>query len=205
MWRTTKFASAVAAAILVGIGVIAGAPAANATLSARNPAPQEAPSGTIDGPLDPTSFEGELIVAVPSGREIIVHVEKGEAPELIEQVRSEDAAGISPTRGRILQARAGCGEKVRSVAGQFGWMTSVQGCAVAGCPGYQREYAWSKTSDTGLCTKGKGFNSTNTATWYSTACSGGNWSVPWGNVLAYTQMQGLSTAGVVGATYDWRA
>ena len=84
-------------------------------------------------------------------------------------------------------------------------MTSVQGCAVAGYPGYQREYSWSKTSDAGLCTKGKGFNSSNAGTWYSTACSSGNWTVPWGNVLAYTQLQGMSTAGVVGATYDWRA
>ncbi|GAA0434552.1 hypothetical protein [Leifsonia naganoensis] len=204
MRRTSKFTSALAVAVLASIGTIAGATGANAMLPESEAPTSDVPGEVRNGALDPATFEGELIVAVPSGHEVIVTVEAGEAPSVIEEVQAADATGSPQGQGRVVQSRAGCGEKVRSVAGMFGYSTSVQGCAVAGYPGYQRSYSWSKTSDTSVCTKGKGFNGNN-ATWFSTSCSSGSWSVPWGNVLAYTQMQGMSLAGVVGATYDWRA
>ncbi|WP_290474030.1 hypothetical protein [Leifsonia sp. 71-9] len=204
MRRTSKFTSALAVAVLAGIGTIAGSASASATPPESEPSAIGVPGEAIDGALDPATFAGELIVAVPSGQDVVVTVEAGEAPSVIEEVQAADATGSPQSHGRVEQSRAGCGETVRSVAGMFGYTTSVQGCAVAGYPGYQRSYSWSKTSDTSVCTKGKGFNGNN-ATWYSTSCSSGSWSVPWGNVLAYTQMQGMSLAGVVGATYDWRA
>ncbi len=86
------------------------------------------------------------------------------------------------------------------------WFTSVQGCAVFGYPGYQREYYWENASDVTLCTKGKGFNASQAAVWHSTGCGNGDaYRVPWGNVLAYTQMQGMSSSWATGAAYLWRA
>ncbi|GIT78843.1 hypothetical protein LLS1_05120 [Leifsonia sp. LS1] len=103
MWRTTKFASAIAVAVVAGIGAVAGAPPANSAPPVENSIAPEVPTGAIDGPLDPSTFEGEIVVAVPSGHEIVVSVEKGEAPAVIAQVRSDDAAGAAPTRGRMGQ------------------------------------------------------------------------------------------------------
>ena len=94
---------------------------------------------------------------------------------------------------------------VRSVAGPGTWWDSVKGCAVAGYNGYRREYHWENTSDVELCTNGNGYNSSHKQAWYSTGCNGGNPTVPWGNVLAYTQMQGFSLSGVTGASYLRRA
>ena len=74
-----------------------------------------------------------------------------------------------------------------------------------GYPGYWRPYNWVNTSDMYICTNGRGYNSSAAASWYSTGCNGGVNDVPWGNVLAYTQMQGMSLSGVTGASYDWKS
>jgi len=200
-----KFAAVTAALVVVGVSALAVAPAANA----ETPTPQAAPVVTSDaapqGALDPATFEGRLVVAVPSGHEVVVNVKAGEAPAVVKQIQSADAAGKAQKLGQVVAPLAGCGENVRSLAGPFGYATSVQGCAVIGYPGYQREYHWYKESDVSICTHGKGFNSSNAATWYNTGCQDGNWLVPWGNTLAYTQMQGLSLSGATGAAYVWRA
>lgn len=136
---------------------------------------------------------------------VLVFCPVSEAPAVVKQIQSADAAGKAQKLGQVVAPLAGCGENVRSLAGPFGYATSVQGCAVIGYPGYQREYHWYKESDVSICTHGKGFNSSNAATWYNTGCQDGNWLVPWGNTLAYTQMQGLSLSGATGAAYVWRA
>jgi hypothetical protein len=156
------------------------------------------------GALDPATFEGTLVVAVPSGAEVVVNVKAGQAETVAAEIRAADSDGTLSASPRSPRA-VGCGVQVRSVAYPTGYATSVKGCAVMGYPGYKREYKWEVTSDVNICTKGRGFASNNAATWFSTGCGGGSYSVPWGNVLAYTQMQGLSMSGLTGATYVWRA
>lgn len=203
--RTRKFALGVAV-VAAAISTLAIAPAANAT-----PAPAaatQAVTADVAPPavaLDPSTFSGPLVIAVPSGHEVVVNVKAGDAPKVIADVQAADRAGKTQTLGKVMASMSGCGETVHSVAGPGTWWTSVQGCAVAGYNGYNRQYHWENGSDVELCTNGRGYNSSHAAAWYSTGCSGGDYSVPWGNVLAYTQMQGFSLSGVTGAAYLWRA
>lgn len=158
------------------------------------------------GALDPATFEGPLIVATPSGSELVVDVKAGEAQAVADAIQAADIDGTLDSMA-IRTSRAGCGQKVRSVAGMANtYATSVQGCAVIGYPGYRREYVWVNDSDVHLCTRARGFGGNNAAVWYSTGCGGGaTFLVPWGNTLAYTQMQGTSMSWATGAAYLWRA
>lgn len=91
-----------------------------------------------NGAIDPTTFEGPLVVATPSGAELVVDVRAGKALEVAEAIQEADRQGSLDTLA-IRTSRTGCGQKVRSVGGIANtWATSVQGCAVIGYPGYRR-------------------------------------------------------------------
>ena len=191
-----------ATSVLLATGCAAPAMAAQA---GTKPA---AETPTVQGGgLDPATFEGTLVVATPSGAEVAVDVRAGEAPFVADTIQAADAAGALASLPFRTSRAVGCGQKVRSVAGIANtYATSVQGCAVIGYPGYRREYVWENTSDVSLCTKARGFNASNAPTWYTTGCgNGATFLVPWGNTLAYTQMQASSMSWATGAAYLWRA
>lgn len=160
-----------------------------------------------NSPIDPTTFSGNVIVATPQG-EVVTHVITGQLEQRILDIRKAAAQGDLTTYATRTRG-VGCGIWVYSIATPGGYGQSIDGCAVAGYPGYVRSYIWSNASDVTICTKGLGWSG-GSAVWVATGClgssgqgqSGGN--VAWGNVLAYTKMAGLSVSGVTGAAYHWR-
>jgi hypothetical protein len=184
-----------------------GAPAQAATESTSAAMKSaEVSVAQMGGPLDPETYSGAILVATPEGDEVPIMVESGEAPEAIARVRAQAATGTLAVSRDMSIAAVECGKFVNGIASPFGYATSPQGCAVAGYPGYQRQYFWRNTSDVQLCTQGKGFvNNGNLEVYQSTGCTAGAYSVSWGNSLAYTQMKGMSLSGATGASYQFRA
>ncbi len=206
-WGLVVGACAVA---LVGAGAIP----ASASTSDQGAAVTE-----ISGVLDPSTFEGPVLVATPDG-EVLVEVAAGELEEVAEEIRGDVAAGIITPSRNLAQGEAGalaeaspntdvgilgtCSTWQNAVASPFGYALSGTGCAVFGYEGYERQYAWRNNSDVTACLQALGFNSSGAQSWYSLGCtptSGVN--VSWGNVLAYTQVRGLSVSGATGAGYSW--
>jgi hypothetical protein len=203
---TTFTAARAAASAMVGCAIVVAQISIAGPASADDAGSERPLTATReDVALDLATFEGPLVVATPSGAEVVVDVKAGQASVMAETIQAADIDGTLDSLP-IRSSRAGCGQKVRSVAGIGNtYATSVQGCAVIGYPGYRREYVWENTSDVYLCTRARGFNAV-VATWYSTGCGGGaTFLVPWGNTLAYTQMQGSSMSWATGAAYVWRA
>lgn len=159
-----------------------------------------------DSPIDPDLFSGTVIVATPQG-EVVTRVSAGQLEQRILDVRAAASNG-DMTKYALKTKGVGCGVWVYSIASPGGYAQSIDGCAVAGYPGYVRTYNWSNASDVSVCTQGRGWNGSS-AVWRSMGCIG--WSgqgqssgtVQWGNVLAYTKMSGLSASGVTGAAYRW--
>lgn len=156
----------------------------------------------VNGPLDPATFSGTMIVATVDG-DVAVTVEKGEAASVANKIQADAVKGkVPPTTD------AQCNAPSNSYAPPTGYSTSVQGCAVFGYRGYTRYYNWTNNTDgSTICTKGNGYNSSGNQFWYSTGCkaagASGSVVVPWGNVLAYTQMQGYAPGG--SGFYTWIA
>ncbi len=78
--------------------------------------------------------------------------------------------------------------------------TALANCGVFGYPGFKRGYAWSTPwwSSASMCVQGRGYNSSQKATWYGLGCgSSGDGMVPWGNVLATPAARGESYNGVI--------
>jgi hypothetical protein len=199
--KTTKFTMYSAVIIaLVSPCVIASSAVASTVTEASQPV-MDAKS-----PLDPATYAGKLAVATPVG-DVMVTVDAGEAPSMIRDIRSAAERGEAGSFGPVLRAGTGCGSMVRSVAGPGIYWVTVDGCAVAGYPGYKREYRWNNRSDVLMCADGRGFTSSGARTWYSASCTydTATVSVPWGNVLAYTEMQAMSGSGATGAAFEWRA
>ena len=202
-----------ASIVLVGAVALPANAATNTTLT-----PSPAPA--VTGSLDLATYAGTLDIATPNG-EVIVTVKAGEGPAVTAQVRQNASNGVPLARGVEAQqaavtaiAAATCGSRLNEVAGVGYYAKSVQGCAVIGYPGYQREYDWFNTSDVGICALGNGYNASGTQGWYGIGCidSGKSYyyyyyyySVPWGNTLAYTQVEAMSMSGVTGASYQWIA
>jgi len=193
--------------VAVAAGLMIASPAHAATASTNAAMDAEKVSVShMGGSLDPETYSGALLVATPEGDEVPVMVNSGEAPEVIARIRTESANGTLAASRDMSVAAVSCGVFVNAVALPFSYSTSPQGCAVAGYPGYQREYRWNNTSDVELCTQGKGFVNNGTLEVYqSTGCTSGAYSVSWGNSLAYTQMKGMSLSGATGAAYQFRA
>ncbi len=80
--------------------------------SAHADSATSAPGLMPDGSLDPATFEGPLLVALPSGSEVMAVVAAGEAASVAAEIRAADAAG--DLSRHVVQTRAaGCGVKVR--------------------------------------------------------------------------------------------
>ena len=183
--------------------------------------PTETLSEQAEGPLDPSTYEGNLIVATDQG-DIVVSVEPGEASLFLDRADGK-LNSLSPKAARIveesgvsvLDAEAGvlsegdigilaeCGIWMNSVAGPGVYWTSAYGCAVAGYNGYQRGYNWSTGGTYLICAQGRGWNPG--ATWYGAGCSstGGSALVPWGNTLAYTKMRANAIVAIFPIGYSW--
>lgn len=208
---------------LAVVAVLGAVPAANAGIlhAAAAPAAQ-ASTAPVEGQLDPATYEGALIVATDKG-DVVVTVEAGEgtlftnrADGNVDSLPAEaaeivDNTGVSVAdaeSGRLSQSEMGtlasCGVWLNAVAGPGVYWETVDGCAVAGYPGYKREYSWDNKSDVLICAQGRGWNPS--LTWYGLGCSydGGTASVPWGNSFAYTKVKAMSVSGVTGAGYSWR-
>lgn len=177
-------------------------PAANAETEQATDAPIT--DSPVSGTLDPSTFEGPVLIATESG-EYLTYVNSGELINTAQSVRNDVAKGVEPAGATTdAAARATCGTWHNAVAGPSVWWTSVDGCAVFGYPGYVRYYSWENMSDVSACVQGKGWNSSGAATWTSLGCTdNADVAVAWGNVLAYTQVKGVSISTVTGAAYQW--
>jgi hypothetical protein len=165
-------------------------------------------SDGTDQQLDPATYEGILVVVTDIG-EFVVKVRKGEAALFLNRPDGKFSSLSEAAKEIIRRSMApeiDCGQWVRSVAGPGVYWDSIDGCAVAGYPGYVREYSWSNGSDMMVCVQGRGWNDSG-AIWGSLGCSdqGATFGVHWGNSLAYTKVRGMSLSGVTGAAYSWRA
>lgn len=210
--RSTKIAVVVA---LAGFAVLAGGPVNAVGLTG-------APPALPAGQLDASTFQGNMVVATEGG-DVVVSVDSGEAALFLDRPDgkltslSEDAAAIveatgiaasDADAGRLSTSEVGilaaCGVTLNTLAGPGVYWNSVDGCAVAGYPGYKREYKWDNRSDVLICVQARGWNPGET--WYGLGCSysGGTQSVNWGNSFAYTKVKGMSVSGVTGASYNWR-
>jgi hypothetical protein len=146
-----------------------------------------------------------MIVATPSG-DVAVEVKAGDAERVATEVRAAAESGQGQRIASPESARAACGIRQNAVASPFGYAESVDGCAVFGYEGYVRGYQWFNTSDVSICVDGRGYVS-GVERWATVGCqsSGGSSTnmVPWGNVLSYTKVRGLSLSGITGGSYQW--
>lgn len=203
-------------AVALSIGV---APAAQATSPATTVA--DTSNQSTDGQPDPSTYEGNIIVATDKG-DVVVSVKAGEAalfldradgsldslPAKAAQIVEQSGVSVEDARAGLLSDAdvgilAACGIWMNSVAGPGTYWTSVDGCAVAGYPGYYRGYTWSTGGTYLICAQARGWNPG--ATWYGIGCSstGGGASVPWGNSFAYTKMRANSILTVFPTGYSW--
>lgn len=197
-------------AIAIGFVTFIGTSAASATPSSIHG--QSEPSGSVaaqsfqaNTKLDPDTFAGPVLIATPSG-EVYADVKAGELRAVAREIRANAQKGQIDQNNSVTP-NASCGVWLNTVAGPATWWYSGDGCAVFGYTGYQRQYAWANTSSVTICAKARGFNSSGVETFYYLGCIAGGSSrapsVPWGNTLAYTGMQGLSVSGLT-AGYQWR-
>lgn len=172
----------------------------------------------VSGPLNPDTFAGLVLVATTEG-EVLTYVEAGGLQAEAAQIREGVAEGVlvpgldvgpggaarsDGTAAAQSAQSGGCGNWQQAVAGITGYAASTNGCAVFGYTGYYRPYSWSKWADASMCVQGKGWSNPTTMTWWGLGCSNNSdVLVPWGNVLAYTQVRGYSLSGVTGAAYNW--
>lgn len=215
--KTLRIASIGGAILALSLGVM---PAANAATQ-PNSASEDSRAELADGQLDPSTYEGNMIVATDEG-DIVVSVKAGEASLFLDREDGSldsltpEAAQIVDTSGiSVEEAKAGrpsekdvgilaaCGIWMNSVAGPGVYWESVDGCAVAGYPGYVRGYTWSTGGTYLICAQARGWSPG--ATWYGIGCSptGGGANVPWGNSFAYTKMRANATVSIFGIGYSW--
>lgn len=199
--------SLLAAVLLVAIVVTPANAANDNKTGAGSTSVQSQPLS--NGPLDPKTFGGPVFIATPDG-EVLVTVNEGELEAVAAEVRNGVAKGLIETSNAtsaVMQPMGGCSDWENAVASPFGYANSNPGCAVFGYTGYWRYYQWTNTSSVQACVQNKGWSSVDSsnAIWGGMGCSGsgGSGSIHWGNVLAYTQVRGLSLSGLTGATYQW--
>ncbi len=180
------------------------APAANASSTAMHYLPAALTANhSTSGPLDPATFAGNVLIATPSG-DVAVTVRAGQLKAKAASVRAAVARGLQPSALSTFSTTGTCSEWHQAVAGPDSWWVSSDGCAVFGYVGYERPYSWINESDVEACVAGKGFDSSGSQIWGSMGCQdASDVYVPWGNVLAYTQTEGLSLSSVTGAAYQW--
>lgn len=207
--------------LCVGLGTLAlvGGSLSPANASTAVEAPDVA---SLSGVLDPSTFEGPVLIATPEG-EVLTAVEAGELEAEAAAIRSDVQAGsLAPDRD-LAEGKAGalsddmvlnadgdwvtimgtCSTWQNAIASPFSYALSGTGCAVFGYEGYKRSYAWRNNSDVSLCVQALGFVNSSQQ-FYSLGCSPTNGvSINWGNVLAYTQVKALSLSGATGAAYSW--
>lgn len=216
--NTIRLALVAGSAIGLSLGAIPAAHAANS----GDPLPSDVDSSSVEEQLDPATYQGNLSVATDHG-DVVVSVEAGEAALFLNRADgsldslSTEAAQIVEDSGiSVADAEAGvlsrgeigvlaaCGIWMNAVAGPGVYWETVDGCAVAGYPGYYRGYSWATGGTYLICAQARGWNPG--ATWYGVGCSdtSGGGSVPWGNSLAYTKMRANAIVTVSPIGYSWR-
>jgi hypothetical protein len=198
----------IAAAGISAAAALFAPPTANA--AAFTSAEETVQLADATGALDPNTFAGPVQIATTKG-EVIVNVKAGGLPEAIIKVRTAVQNGtLDPSQPLPGDPTGSCDTwKTGTALIGGGWTTSLNGCAVVGYPGYVRPYSWANGSDVQGCVRAKGFtpNGTGGGTqgWYTLGCvDSNNVGVPWGNVLAYTQVQARSLSIATGMGYKWR-
>lgn len=179
--RTTRAARLALIGGIAAVAALGAVPAANAVPLAA--APAAVPStAAVEGQLDPATYEGELIIATDQG-DVVVSVEAGEGALFInrpdgrlDSLSTKAAQIVEDTGVSVADAEAGqlsqadigilaaCGVWLNAVAGPGVYWESVDGCAVAGYPGYYREYSWANGSSMLICVQARGWNPS--LTWY---------------------------------------
>jgi hypothetical protein len=198
--KIRKKVSLGAAAALSILGIFGLAMPANA---AAHVAPATV---STDGLLNPATYSGPMVVATPLG-DVVVTVAAGTATQVAHRVQAAVANGKPAALNQLISPAVSCETWLNAVAGIDAYAASVQGCGVFGYPGYKRLYEYSNNSDVDISWKGQGYSATPTRTWYATCSAEGGdgcgHSVPWGNVLGTTRVEGKSNSIVTGGAYTW--
>jgi hypothetical protein len=199
----SKAALAAALAISV-IGVIGFAAPANAS---PNAAPHAAPTtASTDGVLNPATYAGRMVVATPLG-DVVVTVAAGQATEVAHSIQAGVANGNTATLNALVSPDTSCSTWIYDVATPFAYAASPNECAVFGYAGYTRQYTYANNSDITISFKGQGYTSTPAQHWYATCTVDGGdgcyHSVPWGNVLGTTRVEGEALSDGTGGAYAW--
>jgi hypothetical protein len=199
-----KVKESVAASLLL-TAVLVLAPAVTAS-AAADVDPDDHP---VSGPIDRATYAGALSIGLSEEEVVEVWVSSGGAPQAIDDAVSlGDAADGTSISRDVAPLATVCGTWKNAVAGPGAYWTSLNGCALAGNRGYRAGYTIANVSSVSICSQGKGYNAAGTMGWYGLGCRGsggeGGGTVPWDNVLAYTQARGMSLSGVTGASYQWK-
>ena len=134
-----------------------------------------------------------------------VHIDASYQPGMV--IIHPDGTPVAGQSAKLTALAASCGGIVNGPPFTMSWgLTSTGQCGVFGSPGYRRPYSWDTNlaSFTTGCVQGRGFNSSQTQTWYTVGGCGskGSGTVPWGNVLASPATRARSN-GTAGFTAQW--